>query len=189
MQTIRHQRATTVPVGGIPAHHPVVRVTDVSCYVRPEKGGYLYGFFEPHPTPIDLEHLPSTFRTADIEPPRATMDEARRRLSPIFPVLDEIEVAEFNQGITTFAPDGRYLIGPVPGVEGLFVASGCAALGIAGSAAVGRWLASWALEGRPDEALAEFSLGRFGEKASDRAWVERQAEEFYGGYYAIRPNS
>ena len=38
-------------------------------------------------------------------------------------------------GLTTFAPDGAYLIGPVPHVEGLFAATGCAALGIAGSAA------------------------------------------------------
>src|SRR3712207_2231010 len=47
MVPIRHQRVTTVPVSGVPEHHPVVRVTDASCYLRPEEGGYLYGFFEP----------------------------------------------------------------------------------------------------------------------------------------------
>jgi 4-methylaminobutanoate oxidase (formaldehyde-forming) len=189
MQTIRHQRVRTVPAAGIPAHHPVVRVTDVSCYVRPDQGGYLYGYFEPHPSSINLEKLPAGFRTDDIETPVETMTEARQRLAPVFPVLADLKVAERRQGITTFAPDGRYLIGPVPGIDGLYVASGCAALGIAGSAAIGRWLATWALNGKPDEQLAEFKLDRFGEQAADRAWVERESEEFYGGYYSIRPNS
>ena len=166
----------------------MVRVTDVSCYVRPEQGGYLYGYFEPEPTSIDLEKMPPGFRTDDIETPIDTMAEAQRRLSPIFPVLAQTKVAEFRQGMTTFAPDGQYLIGPVPGIEGLFAASGCAALGIAGSAAVGRWLATWALNGKPDEQLAEFDLERFGGKASDKAWVQHDSEEFYGGYYSIRPN-
>src|SRR5215212_5633619 len=87
MVPIRHQRVTTVPVPGIPGHHPVVRVTDASCYLRPEEGGYLYGFFEPDPTSYDLERLPAGFRTTDIEEPVEVMEEARERLAPIFPVL------------------------------------------------------------------------------------------------------
>jgi len=39
MVPIRHQRVTTGPVSGIPEHHPVVRVTDASCYLRSEEGG------------------------------------------------------------------------------------------------------------------------------------------------------
>ena len=55
----------------------------------------------------------------------------------------------YDTSTTTFAPDGSYVLGPVPRVEGLFVATGCAALGIAGSAAVGQWLSRWMLEGNP----------------------------------------
>jgi 4-methylaminobutanoate oxidase (formaldehyde-forming) len=187
MQPIRHQRSRTVPMAGIPAHHPVVRVTDVSCYVRPEQGGYLYGFFEPNPTSIDLAGKPASFRTDDIPLPRDTMHEAKRRLAPIFPVLEGLKVAEDTCGMTTFAPDGRYLIGPVPDVEGLYVASGCAALGIAGSAAVGRWLAHLVLQGEQPAELTEFDLHRFGARAGDANWVRTASEEFYGGYYSIRP--
>ncbi len=186
MQPIRHQRVRTVAADGIPDHHPVVRVTDVSCYLRPDQGGYLYGFFEPDPVSIEPESLPATFRTDDIEAPIETMNEAQNRLKPVFPILADLEVAERFQGMTTFAPDGQYLIGPVPNVDGLFVATGCAALGIAGSAAVGRWLTSWVLDGQPDEALSEFDLLRFGEKAADRDWVRQTSEQFYGSYYSIR---
>ncbi|MGH3148633.1 MAG: NAD(P)/FAD-dependent oxidoreductase, partial [Rubrobacter sp.] len=149
MVPIRHQRATTVPVPGIPDHHPVVRITDASCYLRPESGGYLYGFFEPDPTSYDLEKLPAGFGTAHIDEPVEVMAEARERLTPVFPVLKKLEIADYKRGLTTFAPDGAYLVGPVPRVEGLFAATGCAALGIAGSAAVGRWLADWVTRGDP----------------------------------------
>lgn len=181
---IRHQRVTTVPVKGIPAHHPVVRVTDTSCYVRPENGGYLYGFFEPHPRSYDPD-LPTGFRTADIEAPVEVMKEARERLAPIFPVLGDLPVAEHKRGLTTFAPDGAYLVGPVPGKEGLFVATGCASLGIAGSAAVGRWLANWITRGEPGEDLSRVDPDRFGERGRDRGWVRQESERFYGDYYSI----
>jgi len=181
---IRHQRVTTVPVSGIPEHHPVVRVTDASCYLRPEEGGYLYGFFESDPTSYDPE-LPLGFHTAEIEEPIQVMEEARGRLAPIFPVLEDLGIAAYKRGLTTFAPDGAYLIGPVPQVEGLFAATGCAALGIAGSAAVGSWLAGWITRGDPGEDLSSVGLKRFGEKASDRGWIRREGEAFYGGYYSI----
>ncbi len=184
VQPIRHQRVRTEPAPGIPDHHPVVRVPDVSCYLRPEKGGYLYGFFEPDPTAIDP--LPDDFTTSQLEPPVATMTTAQRRMLPQFPVLADLDIAERIQGLTTFAPDGSYLLGPVPGVEGLFVATGCAALGIAGSAAIGQWLSRWMLEGNPGADLGQFGLERFGARADDRAWVRAASEQFYGAYYDIR---
>ncbi len=185
MATVRHQRVTTVPVSGIPDQHPVVRVTDASCYLRPEEGGYLYGFFEPDPTTYDLDSLPAGFRTADIEKPVEIMAEGRERLAAIFPILKDLEVVAYKRGLTTFAPDGAYLVGPVPNVEGLFAATGCAALGIAGSAAVGRWLADWVRHGEPGEDLSPVSLDRFGDETLDRDRVRREGEEYYSGYYSI----
>ena len=186
VQPIRHQRACTVPTPGIPEHHPAVRVTDVSCYLRPDKGGYLYGFFEPTPVSIDLEAMPADFRTGDIEPPIKVMVEAQRRLTPTFPILKDLEIAEYRRGITTFAPDGAYLIGPVPGIDRLYLATGCAALGIAGSPAVGQWLANWIIDGDPGEDLAIFSHQRFGAQAADKEWLRRESEHFYANYYGIR---
>jgi glycine/D-amino acid oxidase-like deaminating enzyme len=97
-----------------------------------------------------------------------------------------LQIAEYSQGVTSFAPDGNYLIGPVPDAEGAFVASGCAALGIAGSAAIGRWLARWVLDGDPGDDLGEFGLRRFGDRADDRSWVRSESREFYASYYSIR---
>ncbi|MDE0085182.1 MAG: FAD-binding oxidoreductase [Candidatus Poribacteria bacterium] len=186
VQPIRHQRVRTVPTSEIPDHHPVVRVTDVSCYLRPEKGGYLYGYFEPEPVGIDLEAMPVDFRTEDIEPPVEVMAEAQKRLTPIFPILKDLVIAEYKHGMTTFAPDGAYMIGPVPEIDRLYLATGCAALGIAGSAAVGQWLAKWLIDGDPGEDLDVFSHQRFGMQAADQEWLRRECEQFYANYYGIR---
>ena len=185
LQTIRHQRARTA-AAGVAEEHPVVRVTEASCYVRPERGGYLYGFFEPEPHLVDFGDLPESFSTSDLDEPRGTIAEAAERLAPLFPSLPGLEVAEYSQGVTAFAPDGGYLLGPVPQVEGLFTASACAALGIAGSAAVGRWLAGWVIDGDPGEDLSEFGLGRFGERGRDREWVRSESRGFYATYYDVR---
>ena len=187
VQPIRHQRVRTEPTIGIPEHHPVVRIPDVSCYLRPEKGGYLYGYFEPDPVSIDLETKPTDFRTEHIEPPIEIMAEARRRITPIFPILKELGIAEYKRGMTTFAPDGNYMIGPVPEIERLYIATGCAALGIAGSAAVGHWLAKWVINGDPGEDLTIFSKHRFGIQANDMDWLRQESEQFYSNYYGIRP--
>ncbi len=186
VQPIRHQRVRTEPTSGIPDHHPVVRITDVSCYLRPEKDGYLYGYFEPEPVSIDLEAMPVDFRTGDIEPPVEVMTEAQKRLTPIFPILKDLEIDEYKRGMTTFAPDGAYLIGPVPEIDRLYLATGCAALGIAGSAAVGRWLAKWVINGDPGEDLDIFSHQRFGLQTNDQEWLRRESEQFYANYYGIR---
>ena len=186
VQPIRHQRARTVPTSNIPEHHPVVRIPDLSCYLRPEKGGFLYGYFEPKPVSIDLEKMSSDFRTGDIEPPIKVMDDARVRLSPIFPILSDLNIAEYNRGMTTFSPDGGYMIGPVPGIDRLYLATGCAALGIAGSAAVGRWLSKWVIDGDPGEEVSDFSHQRFGDKVLDPNWLRQESELYYANYYSIR---
>ena len=137
MQTIRHQRAPHRA-----GRRASLRITQRSASptpaatCAPTRAGTSSASSSRSPTSFDLDELPAGFRSRDVAEPRETIAEARRRLVPCFPALAGLEIAEYHQGITSFAPDGRYLIGPVPGVEGLIVASGCAAVGIAGSAAV-----------------------------------------------------
>lgn len=183
-QPIRHQRVKTMPYAGLVPHHPVLRVPDLSCYVRPDGGSLIYGHFEREPLAFDLESSPSSFHTADLDPPIELMNRAKLELSAIYPAIGELEVAEHRRGLITFAPDGGYVVGPVPPVTNLYFATGCAALGIAGSAAVGKWIAEWILDGAPSEDVSEFSPLRFGTiSPSD---LEHRARDAYASYYAIK---
>ena len=116
----------------------------------------------------------NTWIVPKILPSRAGISSLTRSYH-LAPYLTEFKVS-----------DGSYLIGPAPGVDGLYVATGCAAIGIAGSAAVGRWLAKWLIDGYPGEDLTHFGHERFGNRSADREWLRRESEQFYANYYSIR---
>jgi 4-methylaminobutanoate oxidase (formaldehyde-forming) len=76
-------------------------------------------------------------------------------------------VAEHRGGLFTMSPDGLFVVGPVPGVAGLWVASGCNGSGFSSSPAIGEALASWIGSGSPPDAMAALAPGRFGAMTDD----------------------
>jgi glycine/D-amino acid oxidase-like deaminating enzyme len=186
VQAIRHQRVRTERYPDLREDHPVLRLPDLSSYLRPEKGSLTFGHFEDDPTPVELEQMPASFRSIDLDPPLELMRGVQQRIAAVYPDVGRLAINECCRAMITFAPDGAYAIGPVPGVANLFIASGCAALGIAGSAAVGRWLSDWSLGRAPTEDLSEFSLSRFGEEFVDRDRLRQSACDAYASYYAIK---
>jgi 4-methylaminobutanoate oxidase (formaldehyde-forming) len=181
-QPIRLQQARTVADPLQPRNHPVVRIPDESCYLRPEYGGYLFGFFDAHPEALDATRA---MTTADIHPPKHLIEYARERLARLFPALDRLPIEQYRQGMVTCSPDAAYVVGPVPNIDGAWLATGCGAMGVAGSGAVGRWLAEWVLDGRPSSDLSSLAIDRFGARASDRAWVREEARRVCSQYYAL----
>jgi glycine/D-amino acid oxidase-like deaminating enzyme len=184
-QPIRLQQARTATVPDLPEHHPVVRIPDESCYLRPERGGYLYGFFDQNPLSIELNEVPPAFTTGDIEPEPSLVEQSRSRLAPVLPILEQLDIDEYRQGMVGGTPDGHYVLGPVPGLGGAWVATGCGGMGIAGSAAVGRWLARWIMDGDPGDDLRQFAPERFGEQSASDDWVRQRSEETFRNYYAL----
>lgn len=185
-QPMRHQRVRTTCWPDLPTDHPVVRLPDLGSYVRPEGRSLICGHFESNPTAFDLESMPGEIHTADLDPPVELMRRARADVAEIYPQVGELDVAEYRRGLVTLAPDGSYVLGPAPGISDLYLASGCAALGIAGAPAVGRWLSEWILDGGPSDDVSEFSLGRFGDLPKDRVRLREEAMRAYATYYAIK---
>lgn len=184
---IRLQQLRTVSDPALPPHHPVVRIPDASCYLRPEAGGYLYGYIDPHAVAVDpaAGRAGRPLTTADILPDEPLMAEARGRLAGVFPSLGSLAVDHYRQGMVTCTPDANYVLGAVPDQAGLFVATGCSAMGIAGSAAVGSWLAELVVEGRSADDLSSFAPGRFGARAADRPWLVGECRRVYANYYSL----
>ena len=179
---IRLQQTRTVADPGQPAHHPVVRIPDQSCYLRPENRGYLYGFFDPSP----IAYSPPLSTTLDLLPDENLYRESTRRLTPTLPILQKLAVSQHRQGMVTCTPDANYVIGPVPQVEGICFATGCGAMGIAGSGAVGKWLANWAINDDPGEDLSTLSPTRFGLQWTEANALQTQCREVFANYYALR---
>ena len=50
---VRHQLCITEPLGEVDPRHATVRVMDAKVYVRPAKGGLMFGAYEPDPLAVD----------------------------------------------------------------------------------------------------------------------------------------
>jgi glycine/D-amino acid oxidase-like deaminating enzyme len=77
------------------------------------------------------------------------------------PALERARIAGGWAGLRPLTPDDHAIIGPAPGVEGLFLAVGFGGHGFQHSPATGRVVAEWLTEGRPSTDCALFDPGRF----------------------------
>src|SRR5207253_142504 len=80
-----------------------------------------------------------------------------------FPIFQEptIRVAEHRGGLPTLTMDDRYLVGPLPGVAGAWVMSGCCVGGLSVSPALGEAIAEWIVDGAPALDCSDISPARF----------------------------
>jgi 4-methylaminobutanoate oxidase (formaldehyde-forming) len=182
---LRHQHWTTAPMDTVPRDLPVVRVPDASVYIRPEVGGLMLGGFEARPKAFSLAELPPTFEIEHTEKDLGVLEELAGGLTRAFPMLAGAPVLKGCAGLPTFTPDGQYLLGAVPSIDGLWVAAGCNAIGIAGSLLIGEWLAELVQAGRTGDDLASQALTRFGARYADRRRLRADCESTYGHFYSL----
>jgi sarcosine oxidase subunit beta len=86
-----------------------------------------------------------------------TVQKALHRL----PLIEGARIAGGWAGLRPLTPDDHAIMGPVPGIDGLFLAVGFGGHGFQHSPATGRYLAEWMLVGRPSMDLSLFDLARF----------------------------
>lgn len=102
------------------------------------------------------------------------------------PEVTEAEVREVFRGFPAFSPDGRFIVGPVPGVRGLVMAAACNAHGVSGSAGLaGHVLES--LQPGPSPYVRSLSPGRYYPGTWDWESARTQAQGIYQNYYSLPP--
>ena len=106
----------------------------------------------------------------DAEHPETARGLARRALRFV-PGLAGVPVVATWSGVRPVTPDGRPLVGPVPGLAGLWVAAGHGPTGVLAAPATARMLAEHLVDGHPDPAAAAFEPARFANSAPPRAGV------------------
>jgi sarcosine oxidase subunit beta len=77
------------------------------------------------------------------------------------PALAEARIARAYAGLYDMSPDRHPVVGPVPGVQGLFCCSGFSGHGFMHGPPAGRLLAEWILDGQPSLDLGPLRLERF----------------------------
>jgi glycine/D-amino acid oxidase-like deaminating enzyme len=158
---LRHQLLVTEPIPGVEPLQPIVRLVEASVYVRHEQGGLLFGGYEDAPRVVDVAALPPAFQIADLPLDLAVLRALIDEVGEHFPALRAARVAIHRGGLPTMTADGRPLLGPVPGLAGFHVASGCCVGGLGLSPAAGRALADLLVDGKSDPDLGPLSVERF----------------------------
>jgi glycine/D-amino acid oxidase-like deaminating enzyme len=159
---VRHQLLITEPDRGVAPGDPIVRVVDAAVYLRPARGGLMAGGFETGALPVDPRQQPASFSTDDVPLDAGVLRQLTDQVAAEVPAASAGPVAVHRGGLFTMSPDGRFVLGPVPGVAGLWVNSGCNGSGFSSSPALGEALAAWITGGEAPAGVAELAPSRFG---------------------------
>src|SRR5438093_1313042 len=159
-------------------------------YVRHERGGLMLGGYEPDPMQVDVDALPESFETADLPLDIEVLRRLAGSVSEQFPIFQDpaIRIAEHRGGLPTLTTDDRYLVGPLPGVPGAWVMSGCCVGGLSASPALGEAMAQWILDGAPALDLSEISTARFAGRELDEAELRERCRRAYATHYRSDPD-
>jgi glycine/D-amino acid oxidase-like deaminating enzyme len=179
----RQQLIVTEPVDGARADLPMVRVMDAAVYVRPCQGGFLWGVYEEAPRFFDMQSLGVSFDIKDTPLDIEVLRSAAAEVAEQLPILQTAQVREFGGGIPTMTADGHHILGPAPGVEGFYFASGCNVAGLSISPTVGEALATWIVDGQPPVDLSPMSVVRFTDQSWSEAQLQRDAAWQYRHFY------
>lgn len=123
---------------------------------------------------LSLKQVPSGgFVIGGGWPGRSELPSGRTQLLPgaisksaatvlgIYPAIAGVPVVRAWAGIEAFSSDEMQLLGPVPGIEGLMLATGFSGHGFGIGPAVGEQTAAWITTGRRPEMLRPYSIERF----------------------------
>lgn len=179
-----HFYLLTEPMG-IEGHLPTLSDHDGHLYIRDEVGGLLVGCFEPDAKPLPLENLPRDFAfdllNEDWDHFEPMLENAIHRI----PALADTGARMLLNGPESFTPDGNFILGESPELDGFFLGCGMNSVGVASGGGAGRALAEWIVDGRPSMDLWEVDVRRFAPFQGNLKALHERIPEELGLHYAV----
>ncbi|HEV3405018.1 MAG TPA: FAD-dependent oxidoreductase [Candidatus Dormibacteraeota bacterium] len=179
-----HEYLITRP-SGLPRDMPTMRDPSLLVYYRPESGGLIMGGYEREPAPWGLDGIPSDFNGRLLEPDWDRFEPLMTNAIARTPSLKDAEVVRLVNGPEAFTPDGEFILGPSD-VRGFWVAAGFCAHGLAGAGGMGRLVAEWIVNGRPELDTWEMDSRRFGRHYTSLEYTLVRTREVYSTYYDVK---
>jgi glycine/D-amino acid oxidase-like deaminating enzyme len=177
---VRHEYFVSTPTPGWSADLPVLRIPDIRLYVRAELQSVLCGGWEAQAVSRDPRENP----VVPIEPDWDVLTGFAMDLDTVLPGAAQLRVAEVFRGWPAFAPDGRFIVGPAPGVRGFVMAAACNAHGVSGSAGLAEHVME-SMQPDPSPYVRSLSPARFLPATFDWTDAQAKARSVYENYYAI----
>ena len=145
MAPVRSQYWITERAPELSPPGPIVFITDIRAYARPEVGALLFGIRENAPAVAAPQDLPENLQgfVFDASDPDgwSNLAQAFDPLIRYFPAMERLGIAHYITGPSNYTPDGQPIVGASGTIAGLLVATGCNGSGITYSGGVGRLIA------------------------------------------------
>ena len=164
---------------------PNLRDPDKLIYFRQDGQCLVIGGYERNPASFAVDAIPDNNNPTvhEFDEPRfdSLMESSIERL----PSLAQTRLVKRVNGLESFAPDGEFILGESPDVQGFWAACGFCAHGVSGSGGVGKMIAQWIVEGEPELDLWHMDMRRFGAYTASRRYIATRVHEIYSTYYDI----
>ncbi len=185
---VDHQHAALRAVAGheMPHDMPCFRDPDNLVYGKPEAGGMVLGGYEADPVARWIDGVPWDHAGTSLPPDQARFEPLLKGAARRFPFVHDAGIVKLVCHPDAMTPDAGPLVGPVPGVRGLYMAAGLSLNGFGGAGGIGRSLAELITTGETELDLYLYRPWRFGPVHRDHRYAAELARESYKYYYLLR---
>jgi heterotetrameric sarcosine oxidase gamma subunit len=160
LQAAEHYYLITDDIPDLPPDMPVFEDPSRHAYYRTEVGGLMIGLFEPVCAPWKVEGVPGDFSFGEIEPDWDRMGPYLEKAMRRVPISLETGIRKLFCGPESFTADLSPVVGEAPELRNYFVAAGLNSIGILTGGGIGRLLAHWIVNGRPDMDVTGINIDR-----------------------------
>ncbi len=183
LQAAEHYYLLTEPIDGVSHDWPVLEDPANFGYFREEGGGLLLGLFETVCAPWQVGGVPEDFSFGVLPPDWERMSPYLEAAMSRVPVSADAGIRTFFCGPESFTPDLSPVVGEAPEVRNYFVAAGLNSVGILTGGGIGRALAHWVVEGRPDVDVTAINIDRLHAHQADAGYRASRTVESLGLVY------
>jgi len=189
LQAAEHYYLLTEPIEGADGAWPVLEDPANYGYYREEGGGLMLGLFEPVCAPWNVGGVPDGFSFGELPPDWDRMAPYVERTMSRVPVVAQAGIKKFFCGPESFTPDLLPIVGEAPELKNYFVAAGLNSIGILTGGGIGRVVAQWIADGRPDIDVTGINIDRLHRYQANPEYRATRTVESLGLVYATHyPN-
>jgi len=182
-QSAEHYYLITEEIDDIPKNMPVLEDPSHYGYYREEVGGLMIGLFEPKCAPWKIETVPENFTFGEIEPDWDRMGPFLEKAMSRVPISTELGVKKFFCGPESFTADLSAIIGEAPELKNYFVTAGLNSVGIIMGPGLGKMMAHWIMNGKPDVDVTGFNIDRLHTFQNNPEYRRHRTVESLGTVY------
>lgn len=183
---VEHHYLLSEPIPGASRDLPCLRDPEAMIYLRAlDDGALMLGEFPRASACWNVERVPTDFAFGLLDPDWERCSESLRRGRHRVPALEGARFPRFVNGPESFTPDNNFIMGPPPGIRGLFVLAGFNSIGIAAAGGAGRWAAEWLEAGEPTADLWSVDIRRFLPLHNRSDFLRQRVEEVLGLHYRM----